>query len=202
MGGETYTYDWFTYNATEWPVVLAPFAGVPGLNFLEVGSFEGRSACWLLQNILTHPDSRLTCIDLFLDSLGGDDPMMPRVSTPNSTFDANIAAISAGDRVIKLRGSSEAMLRPLPPDHYDFIYIDGSHNAPYVLSDAVLCWYLLKIGGLLCFDDYLWAPQLPPLERPQAGVDAFMALYAGLFEVVHSGRQVILRKTAHLPFQA
>jgi predicted O-methyltransferase YrrM len=197
-----YQYDWFTQNATEWPRLLAPYVGQPNLNFLEVGSFEGRSACWLLKNVLTGPGCRLTCVDLFLDSMGGEDQMMPRVATPNLTFDANIAAIGATDRVDKLRGSSEEMLRRLPFASFDFIYIDGSHNAPYVLSDAVLAWYLLKVDGLICFDDYQWAPQLPPLERPQAGIDAFMALYAGLYETVDVGRQVMLRKKAHLPFQS
>lgn len=196
-----YQYDWFTHNATEWPRLLAPFIGHPNLNFLEVGSFEGRSACWLLQNILTGDGSRLTCIDLFVDAMGGEDEAMPRVATPNQSFDANIAAIGATARVDKLRGTSESLLRTLTFGSYDFIYIDGSHNAPYVLSDAVLSWYLLKVGGLICFDDYQWAPEFPALERPQAGIDAFMALYAGLFETVSIGRQVMLRKLAHLPFQ-
>jgi predicted O-methyltransferase YrrM len=202
MGKESYTYDWFTKNAAEWPQILAPYTGLPDLSFLEIGSFEGMSACWLLHNILTEPSSRLTCIDLFPDSLGGDSELMPRASAPNATFDANVDAIGATDRVIKLRGSSEDILRRLPPGHYDFIYIDGSHNAAYVLSDTVLSWYLLKVGGLLCFDDYQWAPYLPPLERPQAGIDVFMQLYAGLYDVVNIGSQVTLRKTAKLPPQS
>jgi predicted O-methyltransferase YrrM len=198
MGGERYTYNWFTHNAQDWPNFLAAMAGQPGLHFLEIGSFEGRSACWLLQNILTHESSRLTCIDLFLDAMGGEDESMPRVANPNAAFDQNIAATGAAHRVTKLRGASEDLLRPLPRSNYDFIYIDGSHHAPYVLSDAVLSWYVLKVGGLLCFDDYEWAPEFPPLERPQAGIDAFMSLYAGLFEVVSKGYQVTLRKTADL----
>ena len=202
MAEQSYQYDWFTHNASEWPRLLAPFRGQPGIHFLEVGSFEGRSACWLLQNVLTGAGSRLTCIDLFLDEMGGEDDSMPRMATPNASFDRNIAAIGAGDRVTKLRGSSEHWLRALPPDSFDFIYIDGSHNAPYVLSDAVLAFYLLREGGLICFDDYEWAPDYPPLERPQAGVDAFMAVYAGLFELIDRGNQVMLRKTRHLPFQS
>ena len=202
MGEEHYEYDWFTHNAGEWPRLLAPYAGRAGLNFLEVGSFEGRSACWLLRNVLTGEGSRLTCVDLFLDSMGGEDEVMPRVATPNASFDRNIAAVGGSDRVTKLRGSSEHWLRQLPPDSFDFIYIDGSHNAPYVLSDAVLAFYLLREGGLVCFDDYEWAPDYPPLERPQAGIDAFMAIYAGLYEVVHRAGQVFLRKTRHLPFQS
>jgi len=53
-------------------------------------------------------------------------------------------------------GRSDAMLRDLPHDHFDYISIDGSHEAADVLSDAVLSWPLLKTGGLICFDDYEW----------------------------------------------
>jgi hypothetical protein len=33
---------------------------------------------------------------------------------------------------------------------------DGSHRARDVLEDAVLSWPLLKVGGIMLFDDYLW----------------------------------------------
>jgi predicted O-methyltransferase YrrM len=200
MSEETYTYNWFTHNAPQWESMLAPYVGQPCLNFLEVGSFEGMSACWLLRNVLTQPTSRLTCIDLFPETMGPGEGM-PRMATPDRTFDSNIAATGKGAQVTKLRGSSEVLLRSLPAAAYDFIYIDGSHNAPYVLSDAVLSWYLLKVGGLLCFDDYGWMPEFPRLERPQAGIDAFMDLYAGLFEVAYEGYQIAIRKTGDLPFR-
>ena len=37
----------------------------------------------------------------------------------------------------------------------DLIYIDGSHLAKDVLSDAILSWKLLKPSGVMIFDDYL-----------------------------------------------
>ncbi|KAF2420707.1 hypothetical protein EJ08DRAFT_529646 [Tothia fuscella] len=36
---------------------------------------------------------------------------------------------------------------------FDFIYIDGSHVALDVLSDAVPCWPMLDVGGMLAFDE-------------------------------------------------
>jgi predicted O-methyltransferase YrrM len=200
MSEESYAYDWFTHNAVQWGAMLAEYVGQPNLNFLEIGSFEGKSACWLLRNVLLHSTSRLTCIDLFPETLGPGEGM-PRMATPSKTFDANIAATGRGAQVTKLTGSSEVVLRTLPADAFDFIYVDGSHNAPYVLSDAVLSWYLLKVDGLICFDDYEWMPEYPALERPAAGIDAFMQLYAGLFEVTYTGYQIALRKISHLPFR-
>jgi predicted O-methyltransferase YrrM len=35
----------------------------------------------------------------------------------------------------------------------DLCMIDGNHNAPYVLDDAQHCFYLLRQGGVMLFDD-------------------------------------------------
>lgn len=45
------------------------------------------------------------------------------------------------------KGRSEAVLRDLPLGRYDFVSIDGSHEAADMLSDAVLIWPLAKPGG-------------------------------------------------------
>jgi hypothetical protein len=75
------------------------------------------------------------------------------------------------------RGRSEEMLVKLIGQgiRADFIYVDGSHQAADVLSDAVLAWKLLKEGGVLIFDDYLWARyQDRPLLNPKMAIDAFV----------------------------
>lgn len=40
------------------------FLGEP-INCLEIGVWEGCSACWLLDTILTHPQARYTGVDLY-----------------------------------------------------------------------------------------------------------------------------------------
>ena len=47
----------------------------------------------------------------------------------------------------------------------DFIYVDGSHQAHDVLCDAILSFKLLRVGGIVCFDDYLWGRSAFPMER-------------------------------------
>lgn len=39
---------------------------------------------------------------------------------------------------------------------FDLIYIDGSHMRLDVLTDAVMAWQLLRVHGILVFDDYEW----------------------------------------------
>jgi hypothetical protein len=73
-------------------------------------------------------------------------------------------------------------------NYFDFIYIDGSHQAPDVLVDAVLAFKLLKVGGTLGFDDYLWSEGTSgdeaPLRCPKPAVDAFVNIYAGKVKII------------------
>lgn len=72
--------------------------------------------------------------------------------------------------------------------YFDFVYIDGSHQAPDVLLDAILGFELLRIGGLMVFDDYLWQEQLPggsdPLRCPKISIDAFKTIYCRKLRVI------------------
>jgi hypothetical protein len=124
--------------------------------------------------------------------------------------------MSGGARKVKIiTGRSQDKLKDLPPGSFDIIYIDGSHVAADVLTDAVLSWPLLKKGGFLIFDDYLMstmksgpdrlpdkvaqrkkteAPFLPLELNPKAAIDAFMTVYRNNLEVIYSGYQVILKK--------
>jgi hypothetical protein len=197
-GDYKFTYDYFSDNIGRWRIDLARFAGRPGLSFLEVGSFEGKSTCWLLQNILTHETSRMTCIDVFYeeksqgsyDTTGLDSYAM----SLEDRFEHNVRQTGARDRVKKVVGLSGAMLRTLEPSSYDFIYIDGSHIAADVLEDAVLAWQLLKPGGVMTFDDYLWQEHQDPLLCPQLAIDAFLKVFEGRYRLLHQAYQVTLEK--------
>jgi predicted O-methyltransferase YrrM len=129
---------------TSWTGLLEEYQGQANLRMLEIGSYEGRSAVWFLENILTHPTARIVCVDLFTRL-----PFELR-------FDHNIRISGVGDKVTKMKGRSETVLSSLLLDHFDIIYVDGSHRATGVLMDAMLSWYALKNGGVMIFDDYLW----------------------------------------------
>src|SRR5262245_36678052 len=61
----TFTVNTFTDKIPAWTKLLNEFKGKPDISYLEIGAFEGRSALWVLENILTHPTSTLTIIDFF-----------------------------------------------------------------------------------------------------------------------------------------
>lgn len=196
-----FTVDWFSPNIPEWETHLGPLAGKPDLHFVEVGSLEGRSACWLLQNILTHPSCTLDCVDLFeigeehFDVVRDFPGSLPSQIPIEENFRWNIKALGAESKVRMLKGRSEEILRTLALRTYDGAYIDGSHRAPNVLTDLVLTWGLLKEGGMVILDDYEWLCYADkPLLHPKIAIDAFIGVFADECEIMHKGYQMILRK--------
>ncbi len=146
--------NWFEHNIPQWKHWLGALAGRAGLRALEIGSFEGRSTLWLCENILTADDARIDCVDFFApDPVYGDY---------HARFLENTSAHRA--KIREHAGASFDMLRKLEGP-YDIVYVDGWHSAFGALADGVMAWPLLKVGGVMIFDDYLWVP--PKLGEPE-----------------------------------
>jgi len=142
-----YSENWFDHNIPHWQQWLGSFRDRAGIRALEIGSFEGRSTLWLCQNILTGADARIDCVDLFApDPVYGDY---------HARFRQNTAAYA--DRITEHAGYSFDSLRRIQGE-FDLVYIDGWHSAFGALADGVMTWPLLKVGGVMIFDDYLWVP--------------------------------------------
>jgi predicted O-methyltransferase YrrM len=78
-------------------------------------------------------------------------------------------------------------------ESFDFVYIDGSHLAANVLSDAVMAWPLLKVGGVLAFDDYEWGNG-SNLGAPKQAIDAFERIFHPNLDLLRDGWRKIWRK--------
>ena len=81
---------------------------------------------------------------------------------------------------------------------FDFIYIDGGHTAPEVISEGCMAWELLKPGGVLVFDDYLFAmDQVFAFEmKPKFAIDTFAALFNQKIRTIGVGMQYVIQKLA------
>jgi predicted O-methyltransferase YrrM len=192
--GYQFTMDWFSHNILVWNQVLKKFAHLPNLAFLEIGSWEGRSTCWMLDNILTHESSKITCIDTFEGSVEHEGLDKEFLNSIESTFDLNISKTNRIKQVEKCIGISQEVLRQFSANTYDFLYIDGSHMAPDVLEDALLGWRLIKVGGIIIFDDYEWQAH-PPTHDPKLAVDAFLSVFRDKIKLLYKGYQVVIEKT-------
>jgi predicted O-methyltransferase YrrM len=212
-----FSENWFEHNIPHWELWLGAVRGKPGLRALEIGSFEGRSALWLCENILTADDSRIDCVDLFAaDPVYGDY---------RARFRRNTAAHAS--KISEHAGYSFDALRRVEGE-YDIVYIDGWHSAFGALADGVMTWPLLKAGGIMIFDDYMWVPpkygkpkkpnrlvrllaklraghwrqeallkqiRAVATETPKLGIDGLLATLEGDYELLGVGHQLAVRKT-------
>ena len=188
--GYHFTSDWFSGNIPNWKNYLSRFVNVPEINALEIGSWEGRSACWLIDNVLTHESARLTCIDTWQGSTEHTNFDKFLLLFLQERFDVNISLTGHPEKVVKKVGFSYDVMRLLPMRSYDFIYVDGSHEAEPVLEDAILAWGLVKVGGLIVFDDYGGGAEV------KMGLDPFLSVFARKINILHVGYQVFIEKIA------
>lgn len=180
-----FTNDWFkTRIRAVWTSLLAR---TKPSKILEIGSYEGASACFLVEFLGASPLGELHCIDTWV---GGEEHTAANIdmAAVERRFHANIAIargrVANPVEVVVHKGPSDAELARLLAEgkrgYFDFVYVDGSHQAPDVLSDAVLAFKLMTIGGVIAFDDYLWAETHPygrdPLRCPKPAIDAFVNL--------------------------
>lgn len=206
--GYEFSVDWFEGARVIWSQIL------PQLNpkkLLEVGSFEGRSACFLIENLAKDSDIELHCVDTWGGGIEhqGDGFAVVNMSEVEPRFLKNIGiAIDSVSGNVDLhvhKKLSDIALVELIADgksnYFDFIYIDGSHQAPDVLSDALLAFKLLRVGGLLAFDDYLWNEPLSygvdPIRSPKIAIDSFTNVFCRKLKIIpaHLG-QIYIQKTS------
>jgi predicted O-methyltransferase YrrM len=195
MSEYQFTKDWFGWAPPVWEQLIPMLPGEAGKrNFLEIGSFEGRSTVWAMENMMQKGDY-IYCIDTWE---GGEEHGAEDMQAVFERFKANTAI--AKDKTKVVRGyamdtsTTELASKIQDGFQYDFIYIDGSHIAKDVLTDACMAWPLLKPKGIMVFDDYVWGDPRDILHRPKAAIDAFTNIFAEEVEVIHVGYQLVVRK--------
>ena len=193
-----YTNGWFLGAAKNvWDQLI------PQINptkILEVGSYEGASACYLIDKLSSKNDIEIHCIDTWDGGIehkeGGSAQVDMSDVEKRFIHNTNIAIANAANKVdLKVhRGYSDNILSKLMSvdmqGYFDFVYIDGSHQAPDVLCDAILSFKLLKVNGYIAFDDYLWQEPLPygtdPIRCPKTAIDAFTNIFCRKIRILNA----------------
>lgn len=194
--GFDFTQDWFSHNEPTWQQLLHTSKAT---RFLEIGSFEGRSATFLIKQVASKRPIELHCVDPWQG--------VALIRDAEARFDKNVAlALGAAKHPVKFQKhkgfSSKVMINMLAKgatEYFDFVYVDGSHTGPDVLLDAVLAFELTKAGGLLVFDDYNWADEPAGQEDyynlPKPAIDAFVNINRRKLEIIQAPLyQLYLRK--------
>lgn len=188
-----FTQDWFTHNIPNFENIKKELMVVERI--LEIGCFEGRATCWMLENMLAE-DGTIHVIDTFE---GGEEHGGLDLNHLEETFYNNVEAVKkVTQNLTTWKGESYKEMAGLIQSHYkkyfDFIYIDGSHTAPDVLTDACMAFGLLKPGGIMLFDDYMWADSPSLLHRPKIAIDMFTLVFAEKATIRMVGYQLAIQK--------
>lgn len=138
-GPKNYNFsrNWNLRNSCNWIEYLQDWVksyNNKPINCLEIGVDEGRSGCWMLDNVLTHPESTYLGIDIEIKKHA------------KQNFSRH------GDKVKLIESDSRFALRKLEPHSFNVVYIDGHYLKENVLFDAVLAWDLSN--DLIIWSDY------------------------------------------------
>lgn len=176
-----FTRNWFrNRNQATWSTFLYPrFKALTHQPFLQIkmlqiGVFEGMDLVWCMQNICSHPKSRVVAVDPWLPTTKLDAEYMAGVEARArhnlSPWKDKIKIIKGFSQNLNIVGDDSCL-----SNDFDLVIIDGDHDAQPVVSDAILALSLLKPGGWMVFDDV--RNRVPKKDHVQAGIDMFLEQY-------------------------
>lgn len=162
---------------------------------LEIGCYQGEATSWFLRNLCRHPKSRVYAVDTFQ---GSPEYTHTDFNKIEKQFWKNIRATGRASQVeVRKLNSYDALVGmnyTYKTPFLDCIFVDASHEAQDVISDGILSFSLLKVGGIMVFDDYVWNKLVQVHYRPKLAIDAFLDLMKPQIQVLVKKRQVIIKK--------
>ena len=166
---------------------------------LEIGSFEGLTSNYIVDNLLSE-NGKLICVDPLTD-VYLNDKLSEIDEIKNNTdfiyfkdqynrFYNNVSEHLESNKISLIRELSVDIFPELIKKYqnkFDFIYIDGDHRPEGVYIDAINSFGLCKEQGFILFDDYLWG-------YTGIGIDKFLNEYSGKYDLLVKDYQVLIKK--------
>ena len=184
---KNFSQKWFLNNFEIFTFFLPKDKSLK-FDYLEVGCYEGLSSFYVL--------SEYKFVNaFFLDIWDMPNPnsktLSPNFDLIEKAFDQNLS----GFDFKKMKNDSVISMRKLLKEnvHFDFIYIDGSHNGEDILSDAIEAFKILKVNGLMFFDDFLQHDENRILQS-YVGIDKFLSLYSDYLKIEYFQNNLVVRK--------
>jgi hypothetical protein len=201
-----YTVDWFTDHIPLWKKYTSKFAiknkkwknvsskytssDKPMCSALMVGVYEGMALAWLLDNVLTSPNSSAVVVDAFdyqdcVYNLGSPhwNPGVREAFERNvmqhhrervHVFDGTLTHLAAeleGNGVVT---GTRAIVGTMAHG-FDIIYIDA-RDSVHALSSMTTAFELLAPGGIMIVQNYAHNREHDSA-CPRRGIDAFVNVY-------------------------
>ena len=137
--------DYFSINAYYWDLIISK--NFKEFSYLEIGSWEGNSASYILKNFKT---KKVFCVDVW--DTNNDSPKEEERNRFES-FIFNLKEFK--ERFSFFKGTSDKFFKN-NSQKFDVIYIDGWHEANQVYKDINNSWDCLNVNGIIICDDYFY----------------------------------------------
>jgi len=149
------TQDWFSPNSFHFYKEINKYKNI--FNYLEIGSFEGLSALFVLKNF---KKSTVHCVDkwnLNFNYAPHEKKIIRQLNLDfkkaEENFDYNLYKFK--NRYKKFKMESKNFFKQ-NSKRFDIIYLDVSQSYSTFKNDIVKSWKFLKKNGLLIVDDIFW----------------------------------------------
>lgn len=167
-----------------WFVLFSKY-NVRSKNILEIGSFRGDSAKFLINYFA---NSRLTCVDSWTSY-----PELLHINFNSVEEEFDKFQEKHSSHVRKIKNTSKYFFLHQNAK-FDLIYLDGSHFADDVITDLINSWAVLEVGGIVICDDYLWHYYTRVRDNPCAAINSFLMLKRGQYRLLAVYEQIWIQK--------
>ena len=181
-----YNEKWFCNNLNYLSVNFKNIKNIK--NILEIGSYEGRSAIFFLKNF---SGSNITCVDTWS---GSDEHKDINFRLIEKNFDLNTSFYQLNNILMKNKMTSNEFFKK-NYNYFDLIFIDGDHSTDQIEIDLINSWNVLKKGGFLVIDDYMWWYYKDLKKNPSTPINNFIKANISNISKLVVWHQVIIQKT-------
>ena len=160
------TTDYFSINAYYWDLIINK--NFKEFSYLEIGSWEGNSALYILENFET---KKVVCVDIW-DLY--EDTYKEEHLKRFLNFKFNLDQFKKKFSFFK---STSDTYFDNNNEKFDLIYIDGWHEAPQVYKDICNSWNFLNNDGIIICDDYFYGDIKSNLDKnlPAYAINKFIS---------------------------
>ena len=181
--------DYFSINAYYWNSIINK--NFKDFSYLEIGSWEGNSASYILKNFKT---KKVICVDIW-DKY--DDKYKEENLKRFENFKSNLNEFKERFSFFK-NTSDEFFINN--NEKFDLIYIDGWHQAPQVYKDINNAWNFLNINGIIICDDYFYGDIRNNLDNnlPANAINKFLLEKKDKLKIICiNNSQIFLKKISN-----
>lgn len=146
-----------------------------GDSFVEIGSWKGRSACYMAELIKeSGKNIKLYCIDSWTGNVFGEGNLGDSFNIFKGNLNSQGFKVSVNGDITAIISDSLSAVTNFKDESLQFVYLDGAHGYENVVKEIQLYLPKIKVGGYLGGHDF-----------PDPNVNKAVADTLGLNNVEH-----------------